>query len=363
MKHEHISDALNMLNDDILEETEKVRSAKAKPKRRTMRIAVAACFCVAIAAGALVYFRAPAETGKNIDSMLETIGTDNVVQTGTIFTYIAIEGRLAEYEQVYAGTDNGLRTTPESTESTAILKDYIGETYQDKAIQLGWHISEATTVNWYYPVDSSNIKYLIRETTGGELSLWTFRSFVVRDFSDEEYLEEYGTEEKEFFDEHFPGIDLSAYTYGEVYKLIYGLESAEDIVSITALPSFANNTDAGQRIQSEVGTHTYNDKDDINTLYASTVDLLCIGGNNWGRYSAFGFRFAYSFSTDAEDKLTSGEETYGVRYLTITLKDGTTIDSLKYDALRGCFFEFYGVISELLPESAVLSLNDIFGIK
>ena len=33
MKEEHISDALNMLNDDIIEETNNVR-ANAKPKRK-----------------------------------------------------------------------------------------------------------------------------------------------------------------------------------------------------------------------------------------------------------------------------------------------------------------------------------------
>jgi len=33
MSQDHISDALNMLNDDIIEETESVRAAKTKPKR------------------------------------------------------------------------------------------------------------------------------------------------------------------------------------------------------------------------------------------------------------------------------------------------------------------------------------------
>ena len=43
MKKEHISDALNMLNDDIIEETNKVR-ANAKPTRKWVKWgAVAAC--------------------------------------------------------------------------------------------------------------------------------------------------------------------------------------------------------------------------------------------------------------------------------------------------------------------------------
>ena len=36
MKKEQISDALNMLNDDIIEETNKVR-ADAKPKRKWVK--------------------------------------------------------------------------------------------------------------------------------------------------------------------------------------------------------------------------------------------------------------------------------------------------------------------------------------
>ena len=48
MKKEQISDALNMLNDDIIEETNKVR-ADAKPKRKWVKWgAVAACLCLAV---------------------------------------------------------------------------------------------------------------------------------------------------------------------------------------------------------------------------------------------------------------------------------------------------------------------------
>ena len=48
MKKEQISDALNMLNDDIIEETNKVR-ANAKPNRKWVKWgAVAACLCLAV---------------------------------------------------------------------------------------------------------------------------------------------------------------------------------------------------------------------------------------------------------------------------------------------------------------------------
>lgn len=48
MKKEHISDALNMLNDDIIEETNNIRT-NAKPKRRWERqIAAVACICLIV---------------------------------------------------------------------------------------------------------------------------------------------------------------------------------------------------------------------------------------------------------------------------------------------------------------------------
>ena len=48
MKEEHISDALNMLNDDIIEETNNVRT-NAKPKRKWVKWGVvAACLCLAV---------------------------------------------------------------------------------------------------------------------------------------------------------------------------------------------------------------------------------------------------------------------------------------------------------------------------
>ena len=48
MKKEHINDALNMLNDDIIEETNNVRT-NAKPKRKWVKWGVAAaCLCLVV---------------------------------------------------------------------------------------------------------------------------------------------------------------------------------------------------------------------------------------------------------------------------------------------------------------------------
>lgn len=253
------------------------------------------------------------------------------VDTAAHETQIPLEGRIAIYEEV------ALRRGD--------LENYTGEMYLQNGESL-----------WYYPEGSDSLQYLIRVTKGEAPTLWIFRSFrVVQDMNSQE--------DAAWYQEHYPKADFSPYTYGDVYRIIYGVESADDIASITARPSTANNTDLGKEIQRQVGTRTHRDREDIEAFYQVTKDVLCLGSSDWRDYSAAAERFTYSFSTDAEDKLTSGEETWGCRYLTVTLKDGSRIDSWKYNALKGCFYEFGGIGTKPLEETAVQALNAILGIQ
>lgn len=151
------------------------------------------------------------------------------------------------------------------------------------------------------------------------------------------------------------------YTYGDVLKIIYGVDNADDIVSVTTTPSRRSNTDLGKSIQKEVGTHTYNDTEDIVSFYNIIVNVECLGADSVSLGNQN--RFSYSFSTDEQDKLTSGEITYAERILSVTLANGTTIDSWIYDALSGCFYEYGGIYTVPLADEAVYTLNDIFEIK
>ena len=236
--------------------------------------------------------------------------TETAVDAIVTITELKIDDRVACYEKV------------DIDESR--LKAYVGTPYQ----QVGNDV-------WSYPADVDNLKYLIRQSGDGALSLWVFSSFVVS--------------------------DGDTYTYGDVLRVIYGVDSAEEIVCITAAPSKSNNTDLGRRIQKEVGTHTYTDAEDLAAFYGIAVDVKCFGADS----ESIGDpnRFTYSFSTDEQDKLTSGESTYATRVFSITLANGTTIDSWRYDALQGCFFEFGGIFTEPLPAEAVEILNRMFGIE
>ena len=48
-----------------------------------------------------------------------------------------------------------------------------------------------------------------------------------------------------------------------------------------------------------------------------------------------------------------GSPVWATRYLTITLRSGTTIDSWKYTALSGRFYEFGGIHTEPLGLTAL----------
>lgn len=144
-------------------------------------------------------------------------------------------------------------------------------------------------------------------------------------------------------------------------KEAYGVYSAEEIVSITTSPMKGNNTALGKKIQKEVGTKTYTELEDITLFYNIVNRIVCYGVDNDN--PADNTRFTYSFSTDENDKLTSGESTYGGRCISIEFADGTILDSWKYSALSGSFFEYGGIFTEPLEESDVYALNELFGIK
>jgi hypothetical protein len=274
-------------------------AAKSKKPAWVKWGAMAACLC-------LVAFGIILKSPKNFNDMIVEEAANTILTS----TYVNIDSYVAVYDEVALGNVS--------------LEKNVGQLY-----------SQTGDVTWYYTSDTDNLKYLIQKTSDGSLSLWTFSAFVV-DNGD-------------------------TYTYGDVLSIIYGVESAEDIASITSSPSIASNTDLGQKIQKEVGTHTYSNQEDIATFYNIVKNVVCFGTDS--ESLADENRFTYSFSTDSKDKLTSGEITYGTRYLTVTLKNGTTIDSWKYNALSGSIFEYGGIFTQPLAENDVYALNDIFGIK
>jgi hypothetical protein len=301
MTNEILYEGLGDISDKHIAEAHRTTAKAKKPAWVKWGVA-AACLCLVVASGFLFNLRGTTD----FNSMLGKWNAD----TAAIMTSIPVDGWTAQYEQMNISGNK--------------LEHYVGNEYLKE-----------DSVTWYLPEGVDNLKYLIQKDADGSLTLWVFTSFE--------------TDENE------------TYTYGDVLSVIYGVESAEDIVSITAAPSNADSTDLGQQIQKEVGTHTYSDREDIAAFYDIAEKVVCFGADS--ESVADENRFTYSFSTDSEDKLTSGESTYATRSITVTLKNGTTIDSWQYDALSGSFFEYGGVFTQPLPDESVYTLNRIFGIE
>lgn len=186
--------------------------------------------------------------------------------------------------------------------------------------ELGDLYLQSEEADWYLPADSDDLKYLIRQGAESSSTLWAFLAF-----------------------------EAPPYTYGEVLETIYNVHSAEDIDSITTHPAQDDNTPEGRLQQEEVGTHTYDAREDITAFYNIIKDVQCLGLD-----SGTGADIA---------RFEDGSITYDRRWLTVTLADGTTIDNWKYDAGPGAFYEFNGIGTVPLSDEDAQTLRTLFHIQ
>lgn len=300
MRGREMLDTIENLNPAYIEAA--AEKSKAKKAGWVKWGAMAACLCLVLVGGILFNSLRPTD--------FHSMVTGGSVNNTLTITTLNIDGRLAYYAQLNIDSSK--------------LEHYVGKQY----------LAEDTRT-WYYPTELGNLKYLIQKDSSGALTLWSFDSFCM--------------EEGE------------THTYGDILSIIYGVDSPDAIVSITTSPSKANNTDTGVAIQKKVGTQTYTSREDIEAFFAVVWDVVCYGTDSESK--ADNNRFTYSFSTDNSDKLTSGESTYGTRCIKIEFADGSVLDSWRYSALSGSFYEYGGVFTDPLSDEDVFVLNDIFGIK
>ena len=356
MKEERLLTVFGGISDGYIEESAPGRGRKTGSVRRKWGM-LAACLCLAAAAAFAVLRAMPWRAGLSAapqDRLLAAIRTDGILLDAQILTELPVMGRVAVYEQLFPPGYYVSETAPPPG-SGARLEAFLGQLFLDDGEKV-----------WYRVKDMEELKYLISRDRDGELKLWEFHSFVVLDgllarLRAVEASEQELADAEDAIRQRWPDADLTPYTYGEVYRMIFAVESAEDLAYIVASPSTANNQPLGLEIQKQVGTHRFNDREVISRFYDATANVVC-----FGRGDQIGFRdyrYSYSFSTDAANKLDSGEETWATRYLRVVLRSGTSIDRWKYSALSGSFYEFDGIATEPLPEETVSVLNEIFGIE
>lgn len=309
MNRDDLYRSIGEIDDDILERSE--RASRSRTKTIWLKwAAVAACLCLVFACGLFYHAQNPDDFQTLVTQGSQTLMLQSATNSLLHQACIPIADQTAVYWQVDANPDQ--------------LKRFMGAQFH-----------ETESAIWYRPEGSDNLKYLIRQGSSGKLTLWVFSSFEMG--------------------------DGETYTYGDVLRIVFGVDNAEDIVSITTSPFTNNNTDLGKAIQKKIGTHTYDDPEDISAFYDVIQDVVCFGEGSYN--PSDDTRFTYSFSTDEIDKHDSGESTYGTRCLSITFADGTTLDSWKYAALSGSFFEYGALFTEPLEEDDVQILNEIFGIR
>ena len=313
MTKEKLYETLNGIDDELVEEAERYKKKKVLIQFKWGILV--ACFVLIVIIGIIQVLKLHTVSingndiseGTNKDN--DTIG-DSYDSEYTI--KISIGEREAIYQQVFDKQDQ--------------IEEQRGKEFQQTEENI-----------WFYRKDLDTLQYLIMQDKEGKLTLWRFLYFITKG---------------------------DTYTYKEVFETIYGIYSAEDIISITTTAEKKNNTEKGQLIYNAIGKHTYSNPSDMVAFYNIIANVECRGGALMALPERDETRFTYSFSTDAKDKLDSGELNAGTRHLNILLSNGQTINRLLYDALVGDFYEYNGVYMKgTLTEEEVAILNKIFEIE
>ncbi len=334
MKTENISDAMNLLDDDIVEHTAEMRENNRHTRRRNWGkwCAAAACLCL-ISVGAFAVYAGlhrgePDIAPENpIVSSGETEpGSGGSEQQNAAEYVVAVASLLAPSGNVTTATaELAQRFAKVPVEGYTGIYNEISSVKEDiLSASTGTEVSGAA--GWYRILGHEDLQYLIRKEEQG-CSLWKFESFS----SDE-------------------------YPYRDVLELIYHVNSADQITEIEVNPSKRDNTDEGRRIQEEIGTRVITDAAKIEQMYQVISALTCYGNDNWDRIDLGNADVA------ADTGLSSDNSFRLERYLSFSIDNGNKIDGLKYAGYSGTFFEFSGIAYEPLSAEQAELVGEILGI-
>ena len=225
MKKEHISDALNMLNDDIIEETNKVR-ANAKPTRKWVKWgAVAACLCLAVIIAIPVLHH---KGGPDTQDPAQNIAA--LEYNGKFYEAVKLPEVLEKY---------GL--PPKITADMA--GEHISYLKSDGGIGYKSTVSQTDIELYQYAPSVCDGVYVLRDGDTWYAAL--FCNFYQFDSN-------------------------TNCSFTELYR-VYGIESADDIASITEMKW--NN-------EQEVGSPVRN-RQEIDEFYHMTIALASYGNDDF----------------------------------------------------------------------------------
>lgn len=367
MRCEDISDALSMLDDEILKHTEYIRMQGLRSKsccmrghkfenegssHRKIQYAMAAgsfLIClIALMFTSMVWEKSMSGFGTSVSDGLmaqkDFSGFKTFEEAGGIQGWLeSLEGAessapnesFVPVSDLFASASD--KTTEHIKEMSAALakKIPIGEytgfykqvygVYSDiLADSAGREVDNAK--DWHYISGHKDLQYLIHKEEQS-YTLWKFAYF-----------------------------DKEEYPYLDVLKLIYGIESADGIKQIDIYPPKMDNTDAGKRIQEEIGTYAITNQDDIEAVYQVLCTMTCYGAGRWDLIDYGDAEAGTGGEMGDHNAVRLG------RYLTFVTDYGNEIDGLKYTAVSGMFYEFSGVAYNRLTKEQAESINEILGI-
>lgn len=318
MRSENISDALEFLDEDMIDHTEAVRRIRKQRTRSWQKWCVAAaCLCVVcitvIAIPSILSTQNQTEEGNGKENSFSESFTsiDSITDNGETVSTAVTEAEL-QLSSVPIGEYTGVYAKVSSVESS-ILEENKGEALSD-------------ITGWYFISGHKDLQYLIQDKDQ-ECTLWKFQYF-----------------------------DNSEYPFKDVLTLVYGIDGTDGITEIVVSPARMDNTTEGLRIQEIIGTHSIAERNDIETFYQILSSMTCYGSDQWESID-YG-----AVDAPADTDIMSHEAVWLGRYLTITTVYGNEIDSLKYTAVSDMFYEFSGVAYNRLTEEQAENICAILGI-
>ncbi|MBQ8802400.1 MAG: hypothetical protein IJZ53_02035 [Tyzzerella sp.] len=337
MKQFEFQQALTQIDSRFIEEAETYQFNQRKKDVQMIKkmVAVAACVVILGIVGL--------ECQKYIRESKEPVEDMETVQT---HAFVPVEQYVAVYEQVREGNEVDL--SERKGEMYVESGNIFAEAYElyDSWDAVGTFEYSENCI-WYMMKNCDSKKYLICESEDNGLSLWKFESFYAREIEEMRRA--------------FPTAVLGSYSYGDVLKLIYNVTSAEQISKIEISPSENDNTEEGKVFQKTIGTSSITDRNSIEFLYQVICEMNCNGADTeLDALYSFGYR-----SQEIEEQIKENGHMRWVfcRNLTFVLEDGTTIDSLKYTAISGRFYEFNSINYDALDDETMEKVNGFFGLN
>lgn len=338
MKQERILYALGGVADEYIAESMPVSQGKNRAGRWFMLCAAAVLILIA---GSAVIRTMNRETLEEAEAELEPAEIQVDADSGGEMAQVSSgDERFVDVHELIASAGGGgstetedmvMRTMQISVDGYTAIYEGVDVSDRDMFSEMlyaskGAALSEES--DFYYVSGHTDKQYLI-QMQDTELSLWKFLCF-----------------------------DAESYSYRDVLEGIYGVYSADGIAEVIVSAGNMDNTAEGLRIQQEIGTLAVTDREDIAIVYQILSGMTCYGMDNWDKIQT-GSRDADA--SGAMKELDEHQEVRMTRYLTI-VTPYNEIDSLKYTAASGMFYEFNGIAYEALLVDDAKALNRIFRI-